>query len=191
MLLALQGYDSRFAPMNPGAGDYSHFGSDVTFIGHYERHYSACLRAANRGGHKLRIWGPGWPRYALLHPWTKLPVEGNGVWGREYPIALGCSKIALGLLSKRFPETTTTRTFEIPAIGVFLLAERTEDHLQLFTEGVEAEYFGSETELRDKIGFYLRHDEARQKIARAGRERCIKSGYDAESQLRKLLTQIA
>jgi spore maturation protein CgeB len=93
----------------------------------------------------------------------------------------------LGLLSKRVPETTTTRTFEIPATGVFMLAERTEDHLSLFKEGVEAEYFGNDEELKDKMRFYLKHDELRRKVAAAGRERCVRSGYDSRSQLVRVL----
>jgi spore maturation protein CgeB len=117
-------------------------------------------------------------------------VIADGIWGARYPLALACSKIALGLLSKRIPETTTTRTFEIPAMGVFMLAERTDDHLALFREGVEAEFFGSDDELQEKIGFYLNHDNARLKIAAAGRKRCVQSGYDAESQIEKVLTRL-
>jgi spore maturation protein CgeB len=117
-------------------------------------------------------------------------VVADGIWGARYPLALASSKIALGLLSKRIPETTTTRTFEIPAMGVFMLAERTDDHLALFKEGIEAEFFGSDDELQEKIGFYLSHDDARLKIAAAGRKRCIQSGYDARSQLEKVLAHL-
>ena len=126
-----------------------------------------------------------------LHPWVRRYVAGDGVWGAQYPLALASSKIALGLLSKRIPETTTTRTFEIPATGVFMLAERTEDHLALFAEGVEAEFFDNDEELRDKIAFYLRHDSLRQNIAASGRERCLRSGYHTREQLKKVLEQVA
>jgi spore maturation protein CgeB len=61
--------------------------------------------------------------------------------------------------------------------------------LSLFKEGVEAEYFDSDEELQDKIRFYLAHDSAREKIAAAGRERCIRSGYHARSQLEKVMAQ--
>jgi spore maturation protein CgeB len=118
-------------------------------------------------------------------------VVADGIWGARYPLALACSKIALGLLSKRIPETTTTRSFEIPAMGVFMLAERTDDHLALFREGIEAEFFGSDDELHEKIGFYLSHDNARRKIAAAGRDRCVQSGYAARSQIEKVLARLA
>jgi spore maturation protein CgeB len=104
---------------------------------------------------------------------------------------LASTKIALGFLSKRIPETTTTRTFEIPAMGVFMLAERTADHLALFSEGREAEFFGSDEELREKLLFYLDHESSRARIAAAGRERCLKSEYHARTQLRRVLAQAA
>jgi spore maturation protein CgeB len=190
VMLVLQGFDGRFVPRVPTVRDCGEFGSDVAFIGHCERHYAERLEAVCRVATRLRIWGDEWPRYAQFHGWARAHVAGGGIWGQNYPRALACTKIALGLLSKRIPETTTTRTFEIPAIGVFLLAERTDDHLALFREGIEAEFFGSDDELQEKIVFYLNHDNARLKIAAAGRKRCVQSGYRAESQIEKVLTRL-
>lgn len=190
VMLVLQGFDGRFVPRVPTVRDRGAFGSDVTFIGHCQRHYAKCLKAARRVATRLRIWGDEWPRYAQFHRWARVHVAGGGIWGEDYPRALACTKIALGLLSKRIPETTTTRTFEIPATAVFMLAERTEDHLSLFKEGVEAEYFGSAAELQDKIRFYLNNDKLREKIAVAGRERCLTSGYHSRNQLEKVLELI-
>ena len=191
VLLVLQGYDSRVMNAAPSRHDREIYGSDVCIIGHYERHYGNRLRAAATSSGQLRIWGPRWMRYAFFHPWAKPYVGGDGLWGSKYCIALKCSKIALGLLSKRIPETTTTRTFEIPAAGAFLLAERTEDHLNLFDEGKEAEFFGSDEELKDKIAFYSREEPLRSRIAQAGHSRCIKSGYHTRNELEKVLKAIA
>jgi spore maturation protein CgeB len=190
LLLVLQGYGRQFAPRVPAEGELSCFSSDVSFIGHCQSHYSARMKAVHRETKSIRIWGPRWPRYARFHAWARPLVRGDGIWGDRYPAALSCAKIALGLLSKRIPETTTTRTFEIPATGVFMLAERTPDHLALFDEGKEAQFFADDDELRDKIRFYLRHDAARIQIATAGRERCLKSGYSVEHQLRRVVSRL-
>jgi spore maturation protein CgeB len=190
VMLVLQGYDDRFT-RTVAPELWTDLDSDTCFIGHCERHYGQRLHAAVMSCDRLRIWGPRWRRYTFLHPWAKPYVAGNGLWGPQYPVALSRSKIALGLLSKRIPETTTTRTFEIPAAGAFLLAERTEDHLALFDEGAEAEFFGDDEELRDKILFYLREDHLRRRIARAGYLRCIKSGYHTGNGLKKVLEAVA
>ena len=191
VVLVLQGYDDRFAPLVPTEEDRARLGSDVCFVGHCESHYAGRLNRARRAAERLRIWGPRWTRYRWFHPWAWSCVVGEGVWGRQYPLTLASARIALGLLSKRIPETTTTRTFEIPAMGVFMLAERTEDHLALFSEGVEADFFGSDEELQDKLDFYLRHDSLRERIASAGRERCLRSGYHSRDQLNRVLQQVA
>jgi spore maturation protein CgeB len=139
---------------------------------------------------RLRVWGRRWPRYAKSNEWARPYVCGNGAWGEDYLRALANTKIALGLLGKHIPETTTTRSFEIPAMGIFLLAERTDDHLALFKEGKEAEFFGDDEELKDKIRHYLENDEARERVAAAGRERCLRSGYSSAEQLAAIIAKL-
>ena len=75
-------------------------------------------------------------------------------------------------------------------MGVFMLAERTDDHLSLFKEGLEAEFFGSDDELQDKIRYYLSHDKSREKIAAAGRKRALLGKYHSRDQLAKVLDRM-
>lgn len=189
VVLTYQGYDSRFYPRTVSDRERAQYDSDVCFIGHTQPHYAQRLKALSTIGIKLRIWGDAWPAYANTHPWAQGLVS-SGLWGESYPVALACAKIGLGLLGKHIPETSTTRTFEIPAMGTFLLAERTVLHQQLFEEGKEAEFFSSDDEMIDKVKFYLAHDEARQRIAAAGRARCERSGYSSVNLLRKILEDL-
>jgi hypothetical protein len=179
--------ESRFRPRTTTPEQRAAFGTAVSFIGRYEPHYARTLRAVAESGHDLGVWGPRWPRYARRHGWARPVVRAGGVWFDDYPVALSCTDIALGLLSKRFPETTTTRSFEIPACGTFLLAERTEDHLALYAEGREAEFFADRDELIDKLRFYAVNRDARERIARAGRERYLRSGYTRRARFREML----
>ena len=71
-----------------------------------------------------------------------------------------------------------------------MLAERTNRHLEFFEEGKEAEFFGSDKELLEKTKKYLANETEREKIAEAGRLRCLKSGYSAKEQLSQMIAKI-
>jgi spore maturation protein CgeB len=55
---------------------------------------------------------------------------------------------------------------------------------------MEAEFFSSNEELLTKVQYYLGKPEEREKIARAGRERCVKSEYSMRAQLSQMLCAI-
>jgi spore maturation protein CgeB len=80
-------------------------------------------------------------------------------------------------LRKVCPDQHTTRTFEIPACGSMLLADRTEEHRDFFEEGQEAEFFDSIDEMIDKLKFYTRNESARKRVADGGYQRCKQAGY--------------
>jgi spore maturation protein CgeB len=104
--------------------------------------------------------------------------------------ALQANKIALGLLHRANRDLHTSRSFEIPACGGFMLAERTAEHQEYFAEDREAVYFDTFDELMDKIRYYLRHDAARTRIAADGYRRCLHSGYRYVDRARELLGRL-
>lgn len=177
-------------PYKVTGAEYNRLKSDVCFIGHYERHYKFLIRKAYKTGADVAVWGPSWQRKSLFSSWLKKVVRGSGVWHQDYAKAICCTKIGLGLLQKFIPETATTRTFEIPACGTFMLAERTDEHLSLFEEGKEAEFFDSDDELADKVRYYLSHPEERKRIAAAGRQRCVRSGYGNLDRMQEILKYV-
>ncbi len=69
------------------------------------------------------------------------------------------------------------RTFEIPAAGGFMLHEYSEEAADFFKEGIEAEFFRDAAECADKIKYYFKDDNLRNKIARAGYEKIFSAGY--------------
>jgi spore maturation protein CgeB len=96
----------------------------------------------------------------------------------------------LCFLRKENRDTSTARSVEIPACGAFMLAERTNSHEALFTEDVEAVYFGSDEELETKVKYYSANLEARTRIATGGLERFRRSGYSDIEILDGLLASI-
>lgn len=163
--------------------------SNVCFIGRCEQHYYDVVKAIANTIDDVAVWGK-WGRKKIFHPWLKKVYRGEGIWREDYAKALCSANIGLGLLSKLVNDQTTTRTYEITACGTFMLAERTDEHLALFEEGKEAEFFEGNEELLDKIKHYLAHEDERKRIAAAGRERCIKSGYSNHVRLKKIMQKI-
>ena len=164
-------------------------GGQVGFIGAFEMERTQQMLALAQAGIPVRVWGWGsWSRWQGKHP--DLKIECRPLWGDAYAKAICSFEINLGFLRKINRDQQTTRSVEIPACGGFILAERTEEHLELFEEGKEAEFFGSIEELIEKVQFYLKHEDLRKKIALAGRKRCLRSGYDYHSRMRWMLEQV-
>jgi len=163
------------------------FGGPVGFIGDYEQERAELIFYLAENGIPIRVWGPNWDRRCKLsHP--NLKIEGKSLWGDDYAKAICAFDINLGFLKKANRDLHTSRSIEIPACGAFMLAERTDEHLKLFEEGKEAEFFSTKKELLEKVRYYLEHEEERKHIARAGRERCLRSGYSYHERIKEMLT---
>lgn len=164
----------------------SQFTADIGFVGRCEEHY---LQQLNRVSalDKVVVFGDQWRKPANRKMLASPLIVQPSVWREDYVAALASFKLSLGLLSKNYPEQHTTRTFEIPAAGTFMLAERTPEHTQFFDEGKEAEFFSGPDEMLSKARFYLDNDAARERIAAMGRMRCLSSGYDTDSVIKKIL----
>jgi hypothetical protein len=157
------------------------FRAPVSFVGTYEAMRAESIGKIARAGIGVRVWGSRWDRWP--DPAPGVTVEGRDVVQDDYARALSAADIGLCFLRKINRDLQTQRSVEIPACGGFMLAERTDEHLSLFKEGIEAEFFSSDDELVEKCRHYLAHPEERKKIAAAGRARCLASRYDYGSRL--------
>ena len=164
------------------------YGCEVAFVGTYEQQRVDHIRYLADNGISVKVWG--WSRSAnetnMEHP--KIIMMNKHVYDDEYCKVVCSSLINLCFLRKVNRDTQTTRTFEIPAIGGFMLAERTEDHLRLFEEGKEAAFFSSKEELLKKVQYYLEHDEERKFVAANGLKRSLNSNYSYQDQLKFIIT---
>ena len=94
-----------------------------------------------RAGLPLSIWGHRWqkaPEWPLLAPYWRGPAQDDP---EIYARIIQSAKISLGLLSRGNRDRHTTRSFEIPAVGGLLCAERTDEHCASYKEGVEAVFW--------------------------------------------------
>ncbi|MBD2538439.1 glycosyltransferase [Coleofasciculus sp. FACHB-SPT36] len=98
-------------------------------------------------------------------------------------------KICLNMHLSDYPrETGNMRMYEAPFHGLMLLCDKAADgwHESIFKPNVEAVFYDDIEDAVDKAKFYLKHDSAREKIARTGFERFCKD-YDADKCLKLFL----
>ncbi len=178
-------------PMQLTEEDRRRWSAAVVFAGHYEA--DGRLGAIERlleAGIEVKVHGSLWPARLRGRPAQRLlPIR--PVYDAEYAKALAAARICLCFFSRVNRDEVTTRCFEIPAIGSFLLAERTPAMQALFEEGKEAAYFSSPEELVEKVQYYLNHDAERCRIAEAGRRRCLRDGHDVKSRMGAMLAAVA
>ncbi|MEJ8566886.1 CgeB family protein [Elongatibacter sediminis] len=187
VLLTTQAYDSRVhMPSAVGARKEP----VVTFIGLSEAYRRRCIESLLSAGITVRLGGQGWKRFRKRHKGNgRLEFLGERIFGDDYAAHYSAASVGLGLLSRRFPELHTTRTFEIPACGTVLATEKTADTRQFFT-GREAVFFNSFQDLVRRIRALMADPARMEELARNGRRRVLADGRDCESVLRRVLERV-
>lgn len=187
------GYDPELhfpAPLD--SRDRWQFGCDLVFIGTHTPHKEEILAelAGRLQTPDLKVWGHGWverSEHTALRPF----LAGGPAIGQTYVKAIRGAAITLAIMSGKVGgaptgDQTSTRTFEIPACGGFMLHERTPEVLDLFHEGREIECFDTVEECAQKIRHYLARPEEREAIQAAGRRRCVPA-YSYDNRMREIL----
>lgn len=197
----------------PVPSNNAQWGCAVGFLGGWEPRRERLLHAIAAAGIEVKIWGGYWD-FLRDGKWTLRQSvilqqlagkdrfrfhrdgllarahQGAEVYDDDYARALTGCKVGLGFLRKVCPDQHTTRSFEIPACGSMLLADRSEEHQEFFEEGKEAEFFSSTEELLDKVRFYCGNESARKLIAEGGYKRCNDGKYAYVHRLRIALDAI-
>ena len=188
----LHAYDADLhRPIAPELVDRELYGCDVSYIGTWSPKKERLLRAvaAKCAPLRLRVWGEQWDRASA--PELRDSIGGHEVVGTEYVQAISASTINLGILSEQRRgasdgDQITSRTFHIPACGGFMLHERTDELLSIFTEGRNVACFGDAGELVDSIGRYVHDEPARLRVANAGRQ-LVESAHSWDSRIHEIL----
>jgi hypothetical protein len=176
-------------PMVLNSREQDLYNCEVGFIGAYAKDRAESISSLIRNNIPVSIYGNGWPdkeEWNTIKPYYK----GPSIYEAQYAKAICGMKIALHFLRHENRDEQDSRTFEIPACGSFMLAERTNTHKRLFEEDIEAAYFSDNEELFKKVKYYLDNPVERQKIAENGYKKCI-SSYDHTSRLKQLLKNIS
>lgn len=139
---------------------------------------------------RLCIIGERWKRIkSILPEKIKMSCTYKECFGEELYETMHRAKIIVNISNCYFygiHSGLTLRFFETLALKGFLLTDNIEEASHLFVPGKEIELFSSSEEFVDKVAFYSKHDEARNKIAAAGYEKFI-NHYTWAHQAKKLL----
>ncbi|GGA60333.1 hypothetical protein GCM10011507_09850 [Edaphobacter acidisoli] len=165
---------------------------EVSFIGTpYDDRATILSKLAQLNEFQVVISGSQrqWQRELAPKSFKQMYREGE-LFQENYREAIWRSKINLSFLTHANQDEFVHKSFEIAACGSFLLAERSEGHLQRFKEDEEAVFFSNFDELVQKIRRYLPDEAARQRIAAAGRLRAERDGYHNDRQVGLIIERI-
>lgn len=169
--------------------EYLQYATPVGFIGTFEEDRASYIAYLIQQGIPVTVTGndfEGAPYWDIIQPY----YQGPSVYGDEYIKKLCGMDIALHFLRHGNRDEQDSRTFEIPASKVFMLAERSELHSAFFKEDKEAVYFSDKEELLQKLKYYLAHPLERLEIANAGFEKCYTGKYSHADRMKQVLIEI-
>ena len=160
-------------PVDLSSEDRNKYGHPVIFIGSYEAQRAEWMESiANLG---LVIYGNGWHHLRRSSPLRKCWKGREANW-EELPKIYGASRVCITFTRKGSRDQHDSRSFEIPACKGFMLAERTDDHLEFFQDGEEFVSFDSPQQLQELACRYLKDEMSleRERIRQRGYERFLR-----------------
>jgi len=174
-------------PVTLSSDDRLNFDCDVCFIGDGDEEREAWVNNIGKVLHdnncdfNLRVYGALWKK---INHNVELKSKALNL---DLLKAFSGGKINLNILRLQNKFSHNMRTFEIPASHGFMLHESSEEAMDFFEEGKEAEYFSTPEELLDKLKFYLKNDDLREKIASAAYEKIFKMDYTYDNNVKQIL----
>jgi spore maturation protein CgeB len=165
---------------------------DVSFIGTpYDNRAEVLTRLWRDCGFQVTVSGNtrSWTR-AFAPDAFKAIFRHGELFRDDYRNAIWRSRINLSFLTHSNQDEFVHKSFEIAGCGGFLLAERSEGHLQRFKEDEEAVFFSTFDELVAKIRRYLPDEVARNRIAKAGNLRAARDGYHNDKQVQLIIERM-
>lgn len=140
---------------------------DVSFVGtwDFEREWWLTELIKRRPTLNLAIWGNNWENNLSSDSLLRSHIRGAAVYPPKSLSIFQNSHINLNFIRKQNCTSHNMRTFEIPASGGFMLAQRTREQSEIFfREDESIVCFDSLDELIKKIDFYLKEPSIRRAI---------------------------
>ncbi len=166
---------------------------DISFIGGYNPLRAWYLNRLAKSGMPVKVHGPGWHEGSVTYEQMveifnqsriNLNLSNSISWDLIYILASlrnlkaapRMTKYNLSSLFKRDAKTGEQlkgRHFEINSCGSFQLSYYVEGLERLYAIGEEIAIFSSPEDLVEKARYYLKHEDEREAIAKAGHRRTL------------------
>jgi len=147
----------------------------VSFIGGLSRAHEERIRLLEYlcQRYKIQVWGNGIESLPNSSP-ICCHYEGQA-WGRSMYQVLRRSKITLNCHGRwAGPYANNCRLYEATGVGTLLITDWKVNLHELFEPGKEIVAYRTAEECAELIKYYLKHDEERKAIARAGQQRTLR-----------------
>lgn len=105
---------------------------------------------------------------------------------REMPFVFRTSRINLNISLRTIETGMPLRALDILGAGGFLLSNYQSELSEYFKEGEEFACFADEKDMKDKIAYYLQHEEERKQVAANGRKKALEL-FSYEKQAGRLM----
>jgi spore maturation protein CgeB len=163
--------DDCLRPREIDQKDIEQYGSKVSFVGSCYPNRMEILEGI--ADQELAIWGPGWERVPDRSPLRKRIRRAGSVSPEEW-VKIYCSSninIALHFQDGKVPcYQASPKVFEILACKGFMICDDQKDVKSLFGDGKHLVIFKDINDLREKIKYYIGHEQERRLIAGRGFE---------------------
>ena len=178
------GYDPElFFPEEVNGADTPLHSVDMLFVGGADRDRVPIVEELTAAGFELALYGGYWERYPRL----KAHHLGHAA-PPTLRRATSTAAINLCLVRRANRDGHVMRSFEIPAIGGFMLAEDTREHRDILGPGGQCVlYFASRAEAIDKARWALKIPVERRRMAQAAHERIVTGNNTYKDRLEQML----
>jgi hypothetical protein len=173
--------DAGIIPVAPDPA----YASDVAFIGTGYDETRAALLAELAKRFDVRVYGPGWERWASALKWNGRPVEGV-----EFARVCSSARITLGINPARASGGTTytsDRTWMVILAGAFYLGMWSPGIDAFLRGGEHCAWYADAEDCAAKVTRYLAAADERERIRRAG-EAFVRANHTYDQRIHNLLS---
>lgn len=183
------GFDSFTHQQQNLRKDETQYVSDIVFIGsHYKNRETLFESIADLN---FSIWGPGWSKLDDDSRLRKCVKSYIGVPPKVWLKALSGAKMTVVAHyddGKILCNQVSPKVYEAMACKVLVFCDKQKDAQELFADKENIVFYETQEELREKVGYYLANENARNKIVDNAYE-LVQKKHSYKERMRKLVEE--